>query len=146
MGREHAKCSVRRSRCSSIVLFFFLFPRRACIRTRIRYPGGGFTGDSRVQRECVLRVFTNLSRTLLAWRRSFSRTALVLGSSQSSSALEQRLFKCNQLVGFCDSRETRTGNGISGRGRGLELSPQFPPRIQIYSAAIQLICLCSDLP
>lgn len=40
-----------------------------------------------------VRVFTNLSRTLLAWRRSFSRTALVPGSSQSSSALEQRLFK-----------------------------------------------------
>lgn len=43
--------------------------------------------------KCVLRVFTNLSRTLLAWRRSFSRTALVPGSSQSSSALEQQLFK-----------------------------------------------------
>lgn len=41
----------------------------------------------------TVRVFTNLSRTLLAWRRSFSRTALVPGSSQSSSALEQRLFK-----------------------------------------------------
>ena len=43
-------------------------------------------------------MFTNLSRTLLAWRRSFSRTALVLGSSQSSSALEQRLFEYNRLV------------------------------------------------
>lgn len=63
-------------------------------KERGREKGGG-RGDSLYQdaTKCVLRVFTNLSRTLLAWRRSFSRTALVPGSSQSSSALEQRLFK-----------------------------------------------------
>jgi len=57
--------------------------------------GSGYEGYDLYQdaTKCVLRVFTNLSRTLLAWRRSFSRTALVPGSSQSSSALEQQLFK-----------------------------------------------------
>lgn len=47
--------------------------------------------------KCILRVFTNLSRTLLACRRSFSRTALVPGSSQSSSALEQQVSKTQQV-------------------------------------------------
>lgn len=47
--------------------------------------------------KCVLRVFTNLSRTLLACRRSFSRTAFVPGSSQSSSALEQQVAKTQQV-------------------------------------------------
>ena len=47
--------------------------------------------------KCVLRVFTNLSRTLLACRRSFSRSALVPGSSQSSSALEQQVSKTQQV-------------------------------------------------
>lgn len=59
---------------------------------RMEELGGNNNGEG------LLRVFTNLSRTLLAWRRSFSRTALVLGSSQSSSALEQRLFEYNRLV------------------------------------------------
>lgn len=36
----------------------------------------------------LISLIRILSRTLLAWRRSFSRTALVPGSSQSSSALE----------------------------------------------------------
>jgi len=69
-----------------------------CVRTYVRtYIGidrrGGDYDLYQDATKCVLRVFTNLSRTLLAWRRSFSRTALVPGSSQSSSALEQQLFK-----------------------------------------------------